>query len=88
MKPLAFLLPLGLIAGCVDTGTQANNNAVTYGATGALIGAAVADDDDRLQGAALGGAAGLAAATLLGPSNTQGNCVYRNSRGQRIVAPC
>ena len=87
MKRLVLLIPVGLLAGCVTNGTQPSN-AVTYGATGALIGAAVADDDNRLEGAALGGAAGLAAATLLGPSNTQGNCVYRDSRGQRIVAPC
>jgi hypothetical protein len=87
MKKLLLLVPLTFSLGACVNSNQGTTTAAA-GATGALIGAAVADDDDRLAGAALGGAAGIAAATLLGPSNTPGNCVYRDARGQRVIAPC
>jgi hypothetical protein len=84
MKFVFLIVPLGLLAAC-ETPTQ---TAAAAGATGAVIGAAVAGDDNRLAGAALGGAAGLAASQLIGPANTAGNCVYRDARGERVIAPC
>ncbi len=78
------LLPLALLPAC-ETQTQ-TSAAMT--ATGALLGAAIADEDDRLTGAVLGGAACYAAGQLIGPATTQGNCVYRSDTGERIIAPC
>ena len=41
-------------------------DAVTGGVAGAAIGAAVSDDGDRLQNAAIGGAVGTVAGALIG----------------------
>jgi hypothetical protein len=82
-----LLLPVLLLLLLPACETQTQTTAATT-ATGALIGAAIADEDNRLTGAALGGAAGFAAAQLIGPATTQGNCYYRTSSGDRIIAPC
>lgn len=79
-----LLLPLVALPACE---TQTQTTAATT-ATGALLGAAIADEDDRLTGAALGGAAGLVAGQLIGPATTEGNCVYRSATGEQIIAPC
>ncbi len=84
MRHLLLLLPIALLPAC-ETRDQTT---AASAATGALIGAAIADDDDRIVGAALGGAAGIAASTLIGPSNNQRDCIYRDQRGQKFVAPC
>jgi hypothetical protein len=84
MGKFLVLASLVALAAC-ETRTQ---TVTAAGTTGALIGAAVADDDDRLAGAAIGGAAGIVAGTLIGPSTVSGNCVYRNAAGERLIAPC
>ena len=53
---------------------------------GAAVGAAVADDDDRLEGAAIGAAAG---ATVAAIEEANDQCRYRNTRtGEVFTAPC
>ena len=85
-KVLLFIPALAILAGCEtlpgDRSTQ------TGAAAGALIGAAVADSDDRLEGAILGGAAGAVAGNLIGRANSPGDCVYEDANGNRYVADC
>lgn len=84
MTRLAWALPLlGLLAAC-DTMEQRQ---ITGTLGGAALGMAVSGDDDKAQGAVIGGLAGLAAATLIGP-NDSGQCIYQYSDGTRITAPC
>lgn len=68
-----------------DTTAQ---NAAIGAAAGAAIGAAVADDDNRVEGAVIGGTLGAVTATLIGRSSTPGECIYRDSYGRKILAPC
>lgn len=85
-KAILFIPALAITAACEtlpgDRSTQ------TGAAAGALIGAAVADDDDRLEGAVLGGAAGAVAGNLIGRANSPGDCIYRDANGNRYVADC
>ena len=84
MRKLVLVLPAAaLLAGC-ETPEQ---RMITGAATGAAIGAAI-DDDNRAKGAALGGAAGLAAAALIGPASNPGKCRYRDHFGREYVADC
>jgi hypothetical protein len=84
MKTVILALSvLSLCAAC----TMADQKTAAAGATGAVIGAAVSDDN-RLAGAALGAAAGVAAWTLLGPAEKPGDCLYRDAQGRRVIAPC
>jgi hypothetical protein len=55
-------------------------------AGGAAIGAVVTPHN-RLQGALIGGAVGLAAGTYLG-RDASGGCVYQRANGTRYVATC
>ncbi len=66
----------------------ANQNAAAGALGGAALGAAVSGSDDRLTGALVGAAVGVAASTLIGPAQQQGQCYYRNSRGERFIAAC
>lgn len=85
MSKFLYLLPLvSLVAAC-ETPQQ---TAFSGAATGAAIGAAVSDDGDKVKGAALGGAAGLVAGSLIGQASTPGQCVYSDAYGRRFVAPC
>ncbi len=79
MKKILIAIPLALaIAGC-DT-------AAGPIAGGAAIGAIVADDDNRTEGAALGA---LAGAMVAGAQRQQDTCRYRNtSTGEVFTAPC
>lgn len=91
MKKLLLALPLvALVAGCNTYNAGPNTNATLGGgAAGAAIGAAVADDGDRFEGALIGGALGAAAGNLIGRSqNRPGQCVYRNANGQQYYAAC
>jgi len=85
MKKLAFLLPvLGLVAAC-DTMEQRQ---ITGTLAGAGLGMAVSGSDDKAQGAVIGGLAGLAAATMMGPNPSGTGCLYRNPDGSQFVAAC
>ena len=85
MKKILLALPVvALMAGCQTTNNQ---GALTGAALGAVTGAAVSGDDDRVAGALIGGAVGAAAGNYVGRNNN-GNCVYENSAGQRYTAAC
>ena len=56
-------------------------------AAGAALGSVVAGDDNRLEGAVIGGIAGAAAGSLIG-RNSQGQCIYRRANGTTFVGPC
>ena len=77
---MALLIP---ISACE---TQ-QDSTIAGAATGALIGAAVSGDDDRVLGAVLGGAAGAYAGRYLGRTSS-GSCVYQRTDGTRFVAAC
>ncbi len=87
MNKLIFALPVvALTAACETTST--NQSTLTGAAAGAALGAVVADDDDRLEGAVIGGAAGAAAGNLIGRANSPGDCVYQDQYGNEYVAEC
>ncbi|HSF63729.1 MAG TPA: glycine zipper 2TM domain-containing protein [Paracoccaceae bacterium] len=77
------ILALG-VAGCATS----DQNAALGALGGAAVGAAVSSDKDRTQGALIGAAVGVAASTLIGPAPGAGQCYYRNSQGERFIAPC
>jgi hypothetical protein len=85
MKKFVFLALAALPLAACQTAEQ---NAALGALGGAAVGAAVSSDSDRTTGALVGAAAGVAASTLLGRSSTPGQCVYRDSRGERYVAAC
>lgn len=83
MKNLAWILPvLGLVAAC-DTMEQRQ---ITGTLAGAALGMAVSGSDDKAAGALVGGTAGLAAATIMGPN--AGNCTWQRPDGSQYEAPC
>lgn len=79
---LAALVATVLLSACVPEQQQ---GAVIGGATGALIGTAVADND--LTGALVGGAIGAAAGNYVG-RNAANQCVYSRPDGSRFNAAC
>ncbi len=84
MKLFLLILPLtALIAGCQ---TQ-DQTTLAGAAAGAALGSVVAGDDNRLEGAVIGGIAGAAAGALIG-RNSQGQCIYRRQDGSTFVGPC
>ncbi|MCL7464776.1 glycine zipper 2TM domain-containing protein [Phaeovulum sp. NW3] len=85
MTRFLFLLPaLGLLAACEDPA----QSALAGAATGAVVGAAVADDDDRWAGAAIGGTLGAIAGDYIGRTQDGKQCVYRDAYGREYVAAC
>lgn len=86
MKRTLFLLCcLAALTAC-ETRDQST---LTGAATGAVIGAAVSGDDDKLLGALIGGAAGAAVGNYIGPArNYPGQCVYERADGTRFLAAC
>ncbi|MBZ4690725.1 MAG: membrane lipoprotein lipid attachment site-containing protein [Cereibacter changlensis] len=84
MKKIFLALPImAVLAGCETP----NQNQAAGALTGAALGAAVSGDDDRLTGAAVGAATGAIAGSLIG-QNSNGQCTYRNARGQTFYGPC
>lgn len=85
MRKFLLILPLtALVAGCQTTPQQ---NTLAGAAAGAALGSVVAGDDNRLEGAVIGGIAGAAAGSLIG-RNSQGQCIYRRADGSTFVGPC
>lgn len=85
MSKFLFVLPvlaMGLVA-CTPAQQTAGG-----ALGGAVVGAAVSSGNDRTKGAVAGAIVGAAAATLLGPSTTSGQCNYRDANGRIYVAPC
>jgi hypothetical protein len=77
---LALIVPL---AACTPT----EKGAVIGGASGAAIGAAVANDST--EGAIIGGAVGGVAGALIGrAAERRGYCEYRDRRGRVYVDRC
>ncbi len=86
MKTLLLILPLSFFA--LTACQTADQNAIAGAAGGALVGAAVSAKSDRTTGALVGAAVGVAASTLIRPTGTPGQCLYRDSRGQTFTANC
>lgn len=85
MRKLILVFPLLGLAACVE----ADQPTVAGATVGAVAGAAIADDDDRLEGAAVGAVVGGLAGNLLGRSqNNPGQCVYEDRFGNRYVDDC
>jgi outer membrane lipoprotein SlyB len=84
MRKLVLMAMLLLpVAAC----TQTQQGAVIGGASGAAIGAAVANNP--VEGALIGGAVGAAAGALIGRAAEGSNrCVYRDRYGRRYIADC
>ena len=82
MKRLAALLPILFVLAACSTpqGTQALGTV-----TGAAIGAAMAPDGSKTQGALIGATAGLIAGSVVA---AQGQCTWRNPDGTTFIAPC
>lgn len=87
MKKAFLIFPILSVAAACDT-PIADRSTTTGAAIGGVIGAAVADDDDRLEGAIVGAAAGGLAGNLIGRANNPGDCVYQDQYGNRYVADC
>ncbi|OYX45139.1 MAG: hypothetical protein B7Z02_02530 [Rhodobacterales bacterium 32-67-9] len=86
MKTLMLAIPLVSIVAACETPEE---RAVGTGAlAGAALGAAVADDGDRAEGALIGGAAGAVVGGLIGQAQQPGDCVYQDRYGNRYVAAC
>lgn len=83
MRKFFLMLPvLGLVAAC-DTMTK-NQQVGTLG--GAVLGAVVTPGNP-VEGAAIGGAVGLVAGTLVGHASS-GGCLYQRPDGTRYTAAC
>lgn len=80
------LILLSVLTSLVACNTQ-EQRMITGTAAGMAVGAAVSSDEDRMKGALIGGAVGLAAGTLIGRDNT-GRCIYQRSDGSRYYGAC
>ena len=81
-----FLAILALIIPLTACETQ-QDATIAGAATGALIGAAVSNDDDKVLGAVIGGAVGAYTGRYIGRTQT-GSCVYERTDGTRYIAAC
>ena len=81
-KFLVMLPVLGLLGAC----DQFTNSEGAGALGGAAIGAAITPGN-RVEGALLGGAVGLAAGSLVGHT-ASGQCLYRRSDGTEYTAAC
>lgn len=84
---LPAVLALFSLTACVQSSDPAMNETVTGAVAGGLIGAAVSDDGDRIEGALIGSAVGAAAGLLIGRTN-DGRCRYRDSNGNEYTSAC
>ena len=82
MKNMVIVLTLALgAAGCTTT----ERDAVTGGVVGAAVGGLATGE---AAGAVVGGAVGAAAGVLLGRATRQGECRYRDRRGNIYIDRC
>ena len=81
-----FLIAVPMIAALAACDTPDGTLAASTLA-GAALGATVSGGSDKTKGAIIGGAAGLAAGSLIARQQ-DGQCVYQRSDGSRYVAPC
>lgn len=81
-----FLIALPMIAALAACDTRDGTLAAST-LTGAVIGASVSGSDDKAKGAIIGGAAGLAAGTLINRGQN-GNCQYQRPDGSIYTAAC
>ena len=88
MNRILMVLPLlGALAACDPNGnSQFSNNQLGATAGGAALGAIVTPHN-RLQGALIGSAVGLAAGSLLS-RQSNGQCLYQRPDGTRYTASC
>jgi uncharacterized protein YcfJ len=88
MRKLLFIVPTVLALGACDTMPSSQDRATIGGAAaGAVLGAAVSNDEDRTKGVLAGAAAGALAGRLL--SQTQsGACLYERPDGSQYQAAC
>lgn len=88
MHKILMVLPLlGALAGCDQYGnSQFSNQQLGATAGGAALGAIVTPNN-RLQGALIGSAVGLAAGSLMGKTSN-GQCLYERPDGTRYTANC
>ena len=84
MRKLLAILTLVVPISACETQQDAT---IAGAATGALIGAAVSNDDDKVLGAVIGGTAGALAGRYIGRTQS-GSCVYQRTDGSRFVAAC
>lgn len=82
------LLALPVLALALAACTPTEQRATIGALGGAAVGAAVSSDEDREKGALVGAVVGAAAATLLGPAPTAGQCYYRDAYGNQYIAAC
>jgi len=81
-----YLIALPLIAALAACETQDQTLAASTLA-GAVIGATVSGGNDKAKGAIIGGAAGLAAGSLISRQQN-GQCTYQRTDGSRYTAAC
>lgn len=89
MKPAFLALTAAAIAlsACVQTATP-EQKVMTTAAAGAAAGALI-NDDNRLEGAAIGGVLGtVAGAAMVNSTPRNGQCLYRDSYGREFYAAC
>lgn len=84
MRNLLAILTLIIPISACET---QQDSTIAGAATGALIGAAVSGDDDKVLGAIIGGTAGAVAGSYIGRTAT-GSCVYQRTDGTRFIAAC
>jgi hypothetical protein len=85
-KMYKLLSSIPLIAALAACDTQEQTLAASTLA-GAVLGATVSGGDDKTKGAILGGAAGLAAGSLISRDQS-GQCIYQRQDGTRYAAAC
>lgn len=81
-----YLIALPLIAALAACETQDRTLAATT-LGGAIVGASVSGSGDKTKGALIGGAAGLAAGTVVNRTQN-GQCLYQRNDGSRYTASC
>jgi len=81
-----FFIAMPMVAALAACETQDGTLAAST-LTGAAIGATVSGSNDKAKGAIIGGAAGLAAGTVINRQQN-GSCVYERPNGTRYTASC
>jgi hypothetical protein len=86
MRKVCLAVPALLLA---LAACDSSNDAVGIGAaTGAALGAIVADDGDKLGAAVVGGALGATIGAASEPSQRARQCRYTYADGTSVVKPC